>query len=111
MLSLQGILFPSSVCLNIRVLILMSICDDFSTCNAYRTLYSTLTHLAVGICSAKPVHVVLLLSTSSRVSSRHLRRPSALYAERYVSNPTCCQASFLLSLLAAVELIFSVASP
>ncbi|XP_066319436.1 probable E3 ubiquitin-protein ligase BAH1-like 1 isoform X3 [Miscanthus floridulus] len=84
MLSLQGIFSPSSVCLNICVLILVSICDDFSTDNVYRTLCSTLVHLAVGICSAKPVHVVLLLSTSSRVSSRHLRRPSALYAERLV---------------------------
>jgi hypothetical protein len=42
--------------------------------------------LAVGISSAKHVHVVLLLSTSSKVSSLHHRRPSALYAERYVRN-------------------------
>jgi len=88
------------------MLILASICDDFFTYNVYRTLCSTLTHLAVGICSAEPVHVVLLLSTSSRASSRHLRRPSALYAERYVSNPTCCQTSFLFSLLVAVKRIF-----
>jgi hypothetical protein len=43
--------------------------------------------LAVGISSAKLVHVVLLLSTSSKVSSLHLPRPSALYAGRYVRNP------------------------
>ncbi|XP_066372172.1 probable E3 ubiquitin-protein ligase BAH1-like 1 isoform X3 [Miscanthus floridulus] len=54
------------------------------------TLCSTLTHLAVGICSAKPVHVVLLLSTSSRVSSRHLQRRSALYAERLVCLVVLC---------------------
>jgi hypothetical protein len=51
-----------------------------------RTLCSTHMLLAVGISSAKLVHVVLLLSTSSKVSSLHHRRPSALYAERYVRN-------------------------
>ena len=69
----------------------------FLTYNVYRTLCSTLMHLAVGICSAKPVHVLQLLSTVSRVSSRHHWMPSALYAERYVSNPSSCQTLFLLS--------------
>jgi len=119
MLSLQGIFFLSSVCLNICVLILTSICDDFfhSQC-VQDTLFNPYAlscgHLFCKACACGAASVYIFQGVKSAPPEakcpvcRAVCEQSYLLPDIILVQSPCCRETYLLFVVSSICDMFSL---